>query len=77
MLHLQIGDHQIDVLRGQHSQGLEAVIGAAAVVAVLFQDMLHIGAGDLFIVDDQDILLGLAAQGLGGQKLENPLLDLG
>ena len=76
-LHLQIGDYQIDFFLGQNRQSLKPVVGAVAEEAIFRQDMGHVGAGYFLIVDDQDSLPGLAAQGLGRQEFKNPLLDLG
>ena len=47
-----------------------------AMISILFQDMLHIGAGNFFIIDNEQTLLGGVAEGLGGEKFKNTLLDL-
>ena len=76
-LHLQIRDHQVDLLPGHHLHRFGAVAGVVAGISLLDEHMLHVGAGDLLVVDDEDGLPRLAAQRLGGEKLVNPLFHPG
>ena len=76
LLHLQVGEDDVELLGLDLFQGLQAVGRGGDLVAFLAQDVLQVGAGDLFVVHHQDLGGLEAAEGAHRQVLQDALLDV-
>ena len=76
LLHLQIGEDEVEDLGLHHFQGFDAVGGGFDLVAFFAEDILQIGAGDFFVVHHQHLGGLQAAEGAHRQVLQDPLFDV-
>ena len=76
LLHLQVGEDDVELLGLDLFQGLQAIGRGGDLVAFLAQDVFQVGAGDLLVVHHQDLGGLEAAEGAHRQVLQDAFLDV-
>ena len=67
LVHLEIGQHQIEGLAVEQAQGLGTALSGGDGIALAGQDVVQVAQGDLFVVDDEDAGRHGAASGLASK----------